>query len=162
MHMEEIDLCWRLRLASWDIASVPLARVHHWSGYSLDAQSPRKVYLNHLNSLRMFFKNSAFSHLFWRLGQRIILDKLAMMSYFFSGRIAHGFAASRALLAFCADLPRLVKQRRQVQALRTRDFAEVEAMHYPASMALKVCLQGKSTVADLNWTPPDLKESAHG
>jgi GT2 family glycosyltransferase len=160
MHMEEIDLCWRLRLAAWDIASQPLSRVHHWSAYSLDAQSSRKVYLNHLNSLRMFFKNSALPRLFWQLSLRIALDKLAMMSYFFSGRFSHAFAALKALFVFYLDLPRLWRQRRQVQALRKRDFAEIEALHYPGSIAIKTRLGGCRKVQDLKWNPPLLKETS--
>ncbi len=39
-HMEEIDLCWRLRLAGFDIAAVPAATVRHLGGGSLPPRNP--------------------------------------------------------------------------------------------------------------------------
>jgi GT2 family glycosyltransferase len=157
MHMEEIDLCWRLRLAGWDITSQSLSRVHHWSGYSLDAQSPRKVYLNHLNSLRMLTKNEGTAALLRRLPLRIALDKLALLSYLFSGRLSHAFAALKALFAFYLDLPRLFKQRSQIQTLRKRSQESMDAMHFPGAVALKVRLGECREVKDLAWFPPILK-----
>ncbi len=56
-HMEEIDLCWRIRLRGYDIAAVPQAQVYHLGGGSLPAQNPRKTYLNFRNNLLMLHKN---------------------------------------------------------------------------------------------------------
>ncbi len=52
-HMEEIDLCWRLQLRGWTIRIVPRSTVYHLGGATLAVDSPRKIYLNHRNNLRM-------------------------------------------------------------------------------------------------------------
>lgn len=56
-HMEEIDLCWRLRLAGYRVCAIGDARVYHLGGGSLPASNPRKTYLNFRNNLLMLDKN---------------------------------------------------------------------------------------------------------
>ena len=93
MHMEEIDLDWRLRLLGWHLLSAPAARVYHHSGYSLGAGKPLKVFLNHRNSLRMLLRNAGTGTLWRRLPQRLGLDLLAVIHYARSGRLDHSLAA---------------------------------------------------------------------
>lgn len=56
-HMEEVDLCWRLRTAGYKLYAVPDASVRHLGGGSLPASNPRKTYLNFRNNLLMLYKN---------------------------------------------------------------------------------------------------------
>jgi len=56
-HMEEIDLCWRIRLAGNDLMIVPSSRVYHLGGGSLAYGNPRKTYLNFRNNLLLLHKN---------------------------------------------------------------------------------------------------------
>lgn len=56
-HMEEIDLCWRMRRLGMRIAVVPGARLFHLGGGSLPPSDPRKTYLNYRNNLIMLHKN---------------------------------------------------------------------------------------------------------
>ena len=56
-HMEEIDLCWRIRLAGNDLAMVPSSHVYHLGGGSLNYGNPRKTYLNFRNNLLLLHKN---------------------------------------------------------------------------------------------------------
>lgn len=56
-HMEEIDLCWRLRSRGRRIVCVPRSRVWHVGGGTLPAGNPRKVYLNFRNNLLLLYKN---------------------------------------------------------------------------------------------------------
>ena len=56
-HMEEIDLCWRIRLAGYDLAMVPSSSVYHLGGGSLAYGNPRKTYLNFRNNLLLLYKN---------------------------------------------------------------------------------------------------------
>lgn len=80
-HMEEIDLCWRIRLAGWRIAAVPSAKVYHLGGGSLPAQNPRKTYLNFRNNLLMLHKNLPDSVRRKTLFRRRLLDTLAWLKY---------------------------------------------------------------------------------
>lgn len=56
-HMEEIDLCWRLRNAGHRLKVVPESVVYHLGGGSLPMNHPQKLYLNYRNNLLMLYKN---------------------------------------------------------------------------------------------------------
>ena len=57
MHMEEIDLCWRLQRAGWRVRVEPASEVYHLGGASLPQGNPRKAYYNFRNGLVMLAKN---------------------------------------------------------------------------------------------------------
>ena len=59
-HMEEIDLCWRMRNKGWRLACVPQSVVYHLGGGALSYDNPRKTYLNFRNNLLMIYKNRSF------------------------------------------------------------------------------------------------------
>lgn len=83
-HMEEIDLCWRMRNSGWQLACVPQSVVYHLGGGSLNYESPRKTYLNHRNNLLMIYKNK--KHPFGVLFVRFFLDYAAAFFYLLQGR----------------------------------------------------------------------------
>ena len=83
-HMEEIDLCWRMRNKGWKLACVPQSVVYHLGGGSLNYESPRKTYLNHRNNLLMIYKNK--KHPFGVLFVRFFLDYAAAFFYLLQGR----------------------------------------------------------------------------
>ena len=82
-HMEEIDLCWRMRNKGWKLACVPQSVVYHLGG-SLNYESPRKTYLNHRNNLLMIYKNK--KHPRGVLFVRFFLDYAAAFFYLLQGR----------------------------------------------------------------------------
>jgi hypothetical protein len=57
MHMEEIDLCWRLQRHGYRVRVQPASKVYHIGGASLPQGSPRKTYYNFRNSLLLLYKN---------------------------------------------------------------------------------------------------------
>ena len=56
-HMEEIDLCWRLRSRGREIVCIPQSTVYHVGGATLKKENPRKTFLNFRNNLVMLYKN---------------------------------------------------------------------------------------------------------
>ncbi len=76
-HMEEIDLCWRMRLAGWTVAAVPSASVMHLGGGSLPMGNPRKTYLNFRNNLLLLHKNLPDADRARALTRRRLLDTIA-------------------------------------------------------------------------------------
>ena len=80
-HMEEIDLCWRMRLAGYKLACVPQAVVYHLGGGSLPAENPFKTYLNFRNSLLMMHKNLPNGQRGPALFRRRLLDTLAWLKF---------------------------------------------------------------------------------
>ena len=58
-HMEEIDLCWRLQLAGYQVTVVPGSVVYHIGGGTLPNESPFKLRLNYRNNLLLLENNLA-------------------------------------------------------------------------------------------------------
>ena len=83
-HMEEIDLCWRMRNAGWRLVCLPESVVYHLGGGALSYESPRKTYLNHRNNLLMIYKNK--QHPCGVLFVRGLLDFVAACFYLLQGR----------------------------------------------------------------------------
>lgn len=56
-HMEEIDLCIRVRFAGYRVCCITDSEVYHVGGASLDKSNPKKTYLNFRNNLLLLHKN---------------------------------------------------------------------------------------------------------
>ena len=95
-HMEEIDLCWRIRLDGDKVAAVPSARVFHLGGGSLPAENPRKTYLNFRNNLLMLHKNLPDGVRGVSLLTRRLLDTVAWAKYMVTFKWKHAGAIFRA------------------------------------------------------------------
>lgn len=85
-HMEEIDLCWRLRKAGRLIGYIGEVTVYHQGGATLDRGSSQKLYLNIRNSLSMIYKNSSLPRFLWIFIIKLLLELLASLKYFISGK----------------------------------------------------------------------------
>ncbi|MCX7652830.1 MAG: glycosyltransferase family 2 protein [Bacteroidia bacterium] len=96
MHMEEIDLCWRLQRAGWEIAYEPQSVVFHVGGASLAQGHPRKVYYNFRNSLYLLWENLPKSERWWRVLWRMLLDLPAAFYLLLKGGYLHFWAVVQA------------------------------------------------------------------
>ncbi len=83
-HMEEIDLCWRMRNRGWKLACVPESVVYHLGGGSLSYDNPRKTFLNFRNNLLMIYKNRRFPWIV--LSLRFFLDYAAAAMFLLTGK----------------------------------------------------------------------------
>lgn len=95
-HMEEIDLCWRLRRGGWRIVAVPQAKVIHLGGGTLSAASPQKTYLNFRNNLLLLYRNLPPKSRKANLLRRRLLDTLAWAKEVATLRWHHAAAILRA------------------------------------------------------------------
>ncbi len=84
-HMEEIDLCWRLQRAGYQIAAVAESEVLHVGGGTLAQGNPRKTYLNFRNNLLLIAKNWDPSTKWQTLFMRMLLDGVAGIQYLLQG-----------------------------------------------------------------------------
>ncbi|MBL7944421.1 MAG: glycosyltransferase family 2 protein [Flavobacteriales bacterium] len=116
-HMEEIDLCWRLRRMGWTIGYTSKAVVHHVGGGSLDYRSPRKTYLNFRNSLIVLTKNLHNGWSWWWLFRRLVLDGFAGLKFLVEGNGLHSWQVVRAHWHFFLRLPHVIKQRRALMGM---------------------------------------------
>ncbi|HET6569564.1 MAG TPA: glycosyltransferase family 2 protein, partial [Rhodothermales bacterium] len=96
MHMEEIDLCWRLQRHGYRIRVAPASSVHHVGGGSLPSHNPRKAYLNFRNNLLLLYKNLPPAVWNTVFRQRVALDGAAMARAAASGRPREAAAIVRA------------------------------------------------------------------
>lgn len=93
-HMEEIDLCWRMRNKGWKLACVTDSIVYHLGGGSLHYDNPRKTYLNFRNNLLMIYKNKSFP--WFVLSIRFFLDYAAAIMFLLTGRAQSAKAVCEA------------------------------------------------------------------
>ena len=110
-HMEEIDLCWRLRRKGFTILAVPQSVVYHVGGGTLAADNPQKTYYNFRNGLTLLLKNLPAKNLLIILPLRLLLDWAAMFRFFLSGYPRHGLAVMRAHIEFVGNSRRHLKKR---------------------------------------------------
>ncbi len=116
-HMEEIDLCWRLKNQGWQIRIEPASVVFHLGGATLSYQSPRKVYLNFRNSLWMLLKNLPAGKLLPVLLPRLVLDGVAAAEFLVTGQVSAFKAVWQAHMAFYRSLHRFLKKRKALLPL---------------------------------------------
>lgn len=99
-HMEEIDLCWRLKNAGYKIFYTPHSAVYHVGGGSLPQGNPKKTFLNFRNNLLMLAKNLPTEVRFRKILFRLLLDHIAAYTELFKGNSGNYFAIMRSHFEF--------------------------------------------------------------
>ena len=110
-HMEEIDLCWRLRSRGYGIYCIPSSTVYHVGGATLKKENPRKTFLNFRNNLLMLYKNLPEGELKRVMFQRMFLDWIAALAFCLKGDFAAGRAVARARKQYKRLRPRFLADR---------------------------------------------------
>lgn len=99
-HMEEIDLCWRLKSRGKELMYIPQSRVYHVGGATLSKDNPRKTFLNFRNNLLMLYKNLPEAELASVMCIRGWLDLLAACVFFLKGERGNARAVFQARKEF--------------------------------------------------------------
>jgi GT2 family glycosyltransferase len=149
-HMEEIDLCWRLKNQGYKIAYEPASVIFHLGGGTLSYDSPQKVFLNFRNNLFMLFKNlpsNKFHRIFF---VRLILDFIAAIKFIMGFHFQSFSAVVKAHIHFLKNLNKMIKKRKQLVRLTTTDnHPEI----YSKSIMWKFFIQKKYRFSELNFNP---------
>ena len=116
-HMEEIDLCWRMKNSGYKIYVEPQSIVYHVGGGTLNKISPRKTFLNFRNNLITLTKNASSQFLFFKIIYRMILDGVAAIKFLCEGKGSHFIAIIKAHFSFYAFLPSTLRKRKAMQSL---------------------------------------------
>ncbi|RXK88287.1 glycosyltransferase family 2 protein [Chlorobaculum sp. 24CR] len=137
MHMEEIDLCWRMSLVGYRVRSAPQSVAWHEGGASLAEGSPLKVYYNHRNALLTLLRNRSAAPLIALLPLRLALEAAALLYYLAGGKegMARAAQVARAFIDVLWRLPETLRQRRSIQRARTVGDREL-FRHAPLSIFL--------------------------
>ena len=99
-HMEEIDLCWRLKRAGHTVWVQPSSVVFHVGGGTLHKSNPHKTFLNFRNGLELLTKNLPGPALLPVIFMRMILDGIASLRFLSQGHGQDFIAVFRAHVAY--------------------------------------------------------------
>lgn len=114
-HMEEIDLCWRLKNMGYRIMFCPDAEVYHVGGGSLNKTNPFKTYLNFRNNLIIMQKNLPAGEVLPRIFVRFFIDFAALLHFLLKGEFKFAKSVSRAHVDFLKNLGRTKRKRTALQ-----------------------------------------------
>ncbi|SMG13509.1 hypothetical protein SAMN05660862_0780 [Sphingobacterium psychroaquaticum] len=112
-HMEEIDLCWRLKRMGHRIGYVGQSTVFHVGGGTLNTSNPKKTYLNFRNNLVMVQKNYPFFKATWIIFIRLWLDLVALLKFLADRKPKDAWAISRAHQYFFLNIFKNAKKRKR-------------------------------------------------
>lgn len=110
-HMEEIDLCWRLKNLGYKVVYCPHAEVYHVGGGTLDAANPYKAYLNFRNNLIIMQKNLPAGDAYFRIFIRMSLDFVAWIRFMLQGKTEFAWAINKAHYHFLISTPKNAAKR---------------------------------------------------
>lgn len=116
-HMEEIDLCWRLKNRGYKIMYCAESTVYHLGGGTLNYESPRKTYLNFRNNLYLLHKNDYSGTRWVKMLRRKTLDGIAGIKFILSGKFIHGWMVFRAHLHYYRNFSKMNKKREELKKL---------------------------------------------
>ena len=142
-HMEEIDLCWRMKNLGYKIMYCAGSTVYHVGGGTLQKSNPFKTYLNFRNSLMMLIKNTQGFKLFRLLFIRAVLDDVAQLKFILSGNFKDFIAVQKAQFYVFFNFFKIRKKRKAVK----ENISGV----YNHSIVADYFLRGKKKFSDLGF-----------
>lgn len=153
-HMEEIDLCWRLKNAGYSIAYIGASTVYHVGGSVISYGSPQKLFYNFRNSLILLLKNEPLARLLWLLPLRMCLDGLAGLHLLSQGKRIEFKTVIKAHVHFYRSFGKWLKHRSKAQ--------KILAQHpnkngiYKGSIIWQYFGKKQKTFNKLNWRPKSI------
>jgi GT2 family glycosyltransferase len=126
-YFEDADLCWRARLAGWEVRVVPGVTVAHGRGVTTRRIfAPSDIYyFGYRNRLRSLLANLGPATLVFVLPLQIASCMLIAAGFLVAGRFGPSWAVIRALAWPVTNAGEVRRARRGVQASRTRPDRDV-------------------------------------
>lgn len=144
-HMEEIDMCWRLRSRGRRIVCLPQSCVYHQGGATLKTEDPQKTFLNYRNNLLMLYKNSTNKRFAMIFIIRLFLDYCSALAFLLKGEFGDAKALLRARQSFWRMKSKFKTQRMEnIQQTRLFPIPEI----YKGSIIFDYYLKGKRLFSD--------------
>jgi GT2 family glycosyltransferase len=145
-HMEEIDLCWRLKNEGYKIMVNHQSTVYHVGGGTLSKINPRKTFLNFRNNLFIITKNCAQNKLYSTLFKRLFLDGVAAFKFLFSGSASHAFAVLKAHKDFYRQFGKMKRKRISPKSTTLQRLNT----HYTKSVIWEYYIRQHKTYSEIN------------
>jgi len=114
-HMEEIDLCWRMKLEGYKVFHCGESMVYHVGGGTLAYSNPWKTYLNFRNSLLVLIKNLPVQSLVWKLPIRWIIDYIAVAKFIFTANLRDALMVIKAHIYIWRNVLKTLKKRKFIR-----------------------------------------------
>jgi len=145
-HMEEVDLCWRMKNMGHKLAVVPASKVYHVGGGTLPKSNPFKTYLNYRNNLFLLYKNLPEEQVTQTIRTRMWLDLLSAIRFMTAFKLKDIAAIWRAHRDFRKKRADYSDARAQM-APRIKTVAHPEI--YPGAIVPDYFLRGRKRFGDL-------------
>ncbi len=147
-HMEEIDLCWRLKAMGYQIWVEPKSIVFHKNAVSLPMHTHRKYYLNHRNSLLMLFSNYPIKKILYLGTIRILLEFIALCYSILKLDINHVTGIIHSLLWIMIH-PHVIIQKRKKYKTISLDNDTFKSL-YQKSIVVRHYIFGEKIYSDIS------------
>jgi GT2 family glycosyltransferase len=147
-HMEEVDLCWRLKNAGYKLGYVGKSLVYHVGGSVISYGSPQKLYYNFRNNIILLLKNEKGSKLLWLFPLRLVLDGIAALRLLFTGNAKHMLIILKAHFHVYGSMRKWLRKRRESKKLITK---RNETGIYSRSIVWDYFIRRKRKFTDLRW-----------
>ncbi len=147
-HMEEVDLCWRLKNAGYKIGYIGGSTVYHVGGSVISYGSPQKLFYNFRNSLILLLKNERGSKLLWLFPLRLVMDGIAGIQMLVKGNIKGTFTIIKAHFNFYGNIGKWLQRRKEAKKLVTHRNPEG---YYKGSIVWDYFILRKRTFPKLKW-----------
>lgn len=142
-HMEEIDLCWRLKNYGYTIMVEPKSVVFHVGGGTLPKNSPRKTYLNFRNNFYLLYKNLPKEYFYKVFIFRLIWDGIAGIKFLFEGHWRDTLAVTKAHIHFYGSIS---KNRKKRKSLEQKHVSQI----YQKNIVFDYFIRRKTRFSELN------------
>jgi GT2 family glycosyltransferase len=145
-HMEEIDLCWRMKRDGYKVFCCGESVVYHVGGGTLTYGNPIKTYLNFRNSLMVLIKNLPVSELAWKLPARWLIDYVAVINFLLRGHFKDGLMIIKAHLYVTGSFISTFKKRS-----KSKKGISNNAGRYPKLLLFDYHISGVRNFSDLEF-----------
>jgi len=146
-HMEEIDLCWRLKNVGYKIMFCADSTVYHVGGGTLNKLSPKKTFLNFRNNLILLSKNHASQYFVIKLFIRFVMDGIAGIKFLLSGEIGHFIAVIKAHFSFYNSFAITLQKRKKLKQQIKQYTTSAVYLH---SIIADYFIRGKKTFKEID------------
>jgi GT2 family glycosyltransferase len=147
-HMEEIDLCWRLKKLNYKIICLPEVIIYHVGGGTLPNNTPRKLYLNYRNNLFLLYKNLPDKILCKIIIIRLLLDMLSAFIYLFRFSFRFALTVIKAHFSFYKSIKILKRKRKE---LNEKPGVKIPGQIYQGSILFDFFVREKRLFSQLDF-----------
>ena len=152
-HMEEVDLCWRLKNLGYKIGYIGASTVYHVGGSVISYGSPQKLYYNFRNNLILLIKNEKGTKMLWLFPVRLMLDGIAGWRLLLTGNFKQTFIIVKAHLHVYREIGKWLKRRAEI---KKQIVVRNEEGIYKRSIVWDYFLLRKKKFSDLGWKSKSL------